>query len=69
MRKENTQGRRAGGTNAPRAESRRSARRGGALLALLFLLLAAGAARADVIISEVMASNGWYENGHAWDWV
>ena len=69
MRKENTQGRRAGGTNAPRAESRRSARRGGALLALLFLLRAAGAARADVIISEVMASNGWFENGHAWDWV
>ena len=38
--------------------------------ACLFLLLCCGAAaRADVIINEVMASNGYYENGHAWDWV
>ena len=37
---------------------------------LCFLLaVCAGAARADVIISEVMASNGFYESGHAWDWV
>ena len=39
-------------------------------LSLTFLLLCVtGAAGADVIISEVMASNGYYENGHAWDWV
>ncbi len=37
----------------------------------LFLLLMglAWAARGDVVISEVMASNGYFENGHAWDWV
>ena len=23
----------------------------------------------EVYISEVMASNGWYENGEAWDWI
>ena len=34
-----------------------------------FSLLLFGAARADVVINEVMASNGYYENGHAWDWV
>ena len=34
----------------------------------LFLLLF-GCARADVVINEVMASNGYYENGEAWDWV
>ena len=39
----------------------------GALLAAL--LLAACSAGAEVIINEVMASNGYYENGHAWDWV
>ena len=42
------------------------------LMICLFLLAVlgfAGAARADVIINEVMASNGYYENGHAWDWV
>ena len=33
------------------------------------LLTLAGSARGDVIISEVMASNGYFENGHAWDWV
>ena len=32
-------------------------------------LLWAASAGADVLISEVMASNGYYENGHAWDWV
>lgn len=36
---------------------------------ICFLILFLGAARADVIINEVMASNGYYENGHAWDWV
>ena len=33
----------------------------------IFLLV--GVAHADIIINEVMASNGYYENGHAWDWV
>ena len=27
------------------------------------------AASAQVVISEVMASNGFFEDGHAWDWV
>ena len=35
----------------------------------LFLLLPALSARADVVIHEVMASNGTYQNGHAYDWV
>ena len=35
----------------------------------ILLLCLAGAAGAEVIINEVMASNGYYENGHAWDWV
>jgi hypothetical protein len=34
----------------------------------LFILACAGA-QADVIINEVMASNGYYTDGHAWDWV
>ena len=38
-------------------------------LFLLTVLGVAGAAQADVIINEVMASNGYYESGHAWDWV
>ena len=38
-------------------------------LFLLTVLGIAGAAQADVIINEVMASNGYYESGHAWDWV
>ena len=38
------------------------------LLMLLALWLPAAAA-ADVVISEVMASNGTYESGHAYDWV
>ena len=33
------------------------------------LFLFAGIAHADIIINEVMASNGYYENGNAWDWV
>lgn len=37
------------------------------LLALMLLLPAA--ALADVVISEVMASNGVYENGESYDWV
>ncbi|MBR3099593.1 MAG: CotH kinase family protein [Clostridia bacterium] len=40
---------------------------GAALLILLLFLCAA--ASADVVINEVMASNGYFENGHAWDWV
>ena len=38
------------------------------LLAALFLLLSAGAC-AEVYINEVMASNGFYENGEAYDWI
>ena len=38
-------------------------------LLILAALGAAGAARADIYISEVMASNGFYENGEAWDWI
>jgi len=34
----------------------------------LFILVCAGA-QAEVIINEVMASNGYYTDGHAWDWV
>ena len=37
--------------------------------ALALLLSLAGLARAEVIINEVMASNGYYEDGEAWDWV
>ncbi len=37
--------------------------------AVCFLMLFLGTAQADVIINEVMASNGFYESGHAWDWV
>lgn len=41
-----------------------------ALAAALMLVLSfASAARADVIINEVMASNGFYENGEAYDWI
>lgn len=39
------------------------------MLIACFFLLALSAAQADVIINEVMASNGFYESGHAWDWV
>ncbi len=35
----------------------------------ILLLCLAGAAGAEVIINEVMASNGYYEKGHAYDWV
>ena len=36
---------------------------------LLLFIFGLGVARADVLINEVMASNGYYESGHAWDWV
>ncbi len=39
------------------------------LTALLWMLFAVSAASADVVISEVMASNGFYENGEAYDWI
>ncbi len=40
------------------------------LLPVLLLLTALpGLACAEVVINEVMASNGVYENGHAYDWV
>lgn len=38
-------------------------------ICLLLLLLCAAAAAAEVCISEVMAQNGVYEKGHAYDWV
>lgn len=38
------------------------------IVLLLFLGLAVSGS-ADIVISEVMASNGWFEDGHAWDWV
>ena len=38
-------------------------------VALLLVLGLWAAGSAEIRISEVMASNGWYENGHAWDWV
>ena len=38
-------------------------------LLALWLGCLAGTAQADVLINEVMASNGYYEDGHAWDWV
>lgn len=38
--------------------------------ALLFCLLTLPcAAHADILFNEIMASNGTYENGHAYDWV
>ena len=42
-----------------------------AVLAAAFMLVLSfsSAARADVIINEVMASNGFYENGEAYDWI
>ncbi len=36
---------------------------------VLMLFLGFAAARADVVINEVMASNGFYENGQAPDWI
>ncbi len=40
----------------------------GWLAMVLALMLPAGAL-ADIVISEVMAMNGVYENGHAYDWI
>lgn len=39
------------------------------VLCLLLCLAAAAPAWAEIEISEVMASNGVYQNGHAYDWV
>lgn len=39
------------------------------LTALLLILSAIPTACADVVINEVMASNGFYENGNAYDWI
>ena len=39
------------------------------LTALLLILSAVPPACADVVINEVMASNGFYENGEAYDWI
>jgi len=36
---------------------------------LLAAALWAASAGAEVVLNEVMASNGYYENGSAWDWV
>lgn len=36
---------------------------------LLMLCLLPAAALGDVVINEVMAKNGTYENGHAYDWI
>ena len=47
---------------------RRSYGMGFLVVACFSLLMLLGAANADVIINEVMVSNGYYENGHAWDW-
>ena len=41
----------------------------GLLSICFFLIFLSGAAYADVVINEVMASNGYYENGNAYDWV
>ena len=35
----------------------------------LLMMGCAMAGRGEIIISEVMASNGYFENGHSWDWV
>ena len=43
--------------------------RAAALTVLLFALFGLSAAGADVYINEVMASNGFYENGEAYDWI
>ena len=38
-------------------------------LVLIVLVAAASHAAADIVISEVMASNGVYQNEHAYDWI
>ncbi|MBR0513963.1 MAG: CotH kinase family protein [Clostridia bacterium] len=42
---------------------------GTVLVMLQAAVLLSGAAKADVVINEVMASNGFYENGEAYDWI
>jgi len=37
--------------------------------ALLLMLLLPACALAEVVIIEIMTSNGTYENGHAYDWI
>ena len=39
------------------------------LLLITLLLLLPASALGDILINEVMASNGTYESGHAYDWV
>ncbi len=39
------------------------------LFLLLLVIMLPGMALADVIISEIMTSNGTYESGHAYDWI
>ena len=39
------------------------------LLTVLLVMFLFGAAQAEVVINEVMASNGFYENGEAYDWI
>ena len=41
----------------------------GFMMCMAFCLGIAPTARADIRINEVMASNGWFESGHAWDWI
>ena len=36
---------------------------------MLLLIRICTLASADIIINEVMSSNGYFENGHAWDWI
>ena len=39
------------------------------ILFITLLLLLPASALGDILINEVMASNGTYESGHAYDWV
>ena len=40
-----------------------------AIFTILFILLLFSAAKAEIIFSEVMASNATFTNGHSYDWV
>ena len=42
---------------------------GWAILCMAAFLLLVSCASADIVINEVMASNGFYENGEAYDWI
>lgn len=46
-----------------------SLRRAAFLSCLFFALCLAAVARADILISEVLSSNGVYRNGKAYDWI